>query len=194
MMDAFYELCYLAGPVKCAFYRNSPREIEARLDKLLAAVKKNPVVVPASIPGEMPEIVSYSDVRRMQATTLYQPLQFFPSFAQALAGLEIRDGTHFIEFTGSKVQDLFTCDTPDLPAPEDTELEVTEDATAAILCTDSELLLDTVDDVQEYVSVLANMSKSAGATMASLRMPCIGWSVEAKWRFTGSHYSIQLTQ
>lgn len=192
-MNAFYQFCYLAGPNKCAFYERSTQAIEARLDMLFTAIKKSPVVIPASSPGEMPEVVSYSDVRRMQASTLYQPLLVFPSFAQALAGLERRDGTHFIELRGRQVQDLFTCDTPDLPAPEDPELEVTADASSAILCSDGGLIYDTIDDLQEYVSVLANMSKATGMTSASFRLPCIGWTVEAKWRFTGRQYSIQLT-
>lgn len=188
VMDAFYYFCHLAGPDGCAYYEKSPQDIEARLDILLAAVKKEPVVVPSRSPGGMPEIISYSDVRRMQSRALYQPLLLFPSLAEALAGLEHRDGTRFIELTGSQFQDLFTCETPDIPNPKDPELlESTADASPAIMCSDGGIQYDTLDSLQDYVNALLNMSKAAGGTLASFKLACTGWSIEAKWRFTGAY-------
>jgi hypothetical protein len=195
VMDAFYRFCHLAGPDKCAYYEKSPQDIESRLDILLAAVRKEPVVVPSLSPGGMPEIISYFDVRRMQSRALYQPLLLFPSLAEALAGLEHRDGRAFIKLTGPQFQDLFTCGTPDIPTPEDPELlESTADASTAIMCSDGSILYDTVDSLQDYVNVLLNMSKAAGGTLASFKLACIGWSIEAKWRFTGEYWPFLLTR
>lgn len=191
VMDAFYQFCHLAGPDDCAFYERSPREIENRFEKLLGTIKKQPLVVSAPSPRRMPDIISYSDVRRMQSRALYQPLLMYPPFAKALAGLEQGDGIGFIQLLGPQFQDLFKCEfkceTPDLPRLEDTELESTADASSAILCSDGDMVYDTVDSLQAYVDVLLGMSKAAGAAMANFRLSCIGWSVEAKWRFTGPY-------
>lgn len=185
VMDAFYEFCFLAGPDNCAFFKNSPEEIETRLNLLLTAIKKEPVIVPALSHGEMPAIITYSGLRRMQFRALYQPLLLFPSLADALAGLELRNGSQFMQFLGPQFQDLFTCDTPDLQNPQDSETENTADASPAIMCSDGALLNDTVDDLQDYVNGLLNTSKAAGAVMASFKLSCVGWRVEAKWRYTG---------
>jgi hypothetical protein len=187
VMDAFYQFCHLAGPDDCAFYEPSPREIETRFDKLLDTIRKNPVVVSAPSHGGMPDIISYSDVRRMQSRALYQPLLMFPPFAKALAGLEQKDGMDFIQLLGPQFQDMFKCETPDLPPPEDPELEATADAASAILCSDGDVAYDTVDTLQEYVNMLLGMSKAAGAAMANFKLSCIGWSMEAKWRYTGPY-------
>src|SRR4051812_3703839 len=100
-MDAFYEFCHRAGPLRCSFYAASPRQIQERLDALLRRLRVTPVLIPpvsladavVGSPGpEMPELVTYSKVRRIISTMLYQPIYRFRPVAEVLAGLERNDG------------------------------------------------------------------------------------------------------
>jgi hypothetical protein len=184
VMEAFYDFCHVAGPAECRFYASSPAKIEERLDHLLEKIKKNPVVVPALSTGGLPAVVSYSGVRRMIASALYRPIVMFPHLSDALAGLEIGDGISFMQFSAVYGWDPFRCDTdPSTPKPEPSDLVPA--APNAILCSDAEFAKITLEDFQDYVSQLSWASKSVGATMATMRLGCVGWSVEAKWRFAG---------
>jgi hypothetical protein len=129
-------------------------------------------------------VVSYPGVRRMIASALYRPLVMFPQLSGALAGLEIGDGISFMQFSAGYGWDLFRCETnPSTPKPELSDVVLA--APNAILCSDAEFAKITLEDFQDYVSQLSWASKSAGATTASTRLGCVGWSVEAKWRFAG---------
>ena len=175
-MDAFYRFCHLAGPAKCSFYASSPDNIKLRLNNLLEIIRKHPVIVPAAkASGRRPEIVSFSSVRRMIATSLYRPLVMFPPLAEALAELENQNGSRFIELSGQGAGDPFICESEPGPTPELPEVEGTADATHAISCSDTPLFNRTVDDLEEYVKILVGLSKAAGATMANMGLACVGW-------------------
>ncbi|KAH8587687.1 TAP-like protein-domain-containing protein [Bisporella sp. PMI_857] len=186
VMDAFYRFCHQAGPENCTFYASSPGEIEARLERLLKTIRKHPIIVPApQFSNKRPEVVSFSSVRRMIASALYRPLVMFPSLADALAALEEGNGRPFIDFSGQGAGDPILCENEPGPTPELPEVEDSPDATNAILCSDGGLMTDTADEFGSYVDKLVALSKSAGATMAHMRLACMGWTVEAKWRFAG---------
>jgi len=180
----------LAGPKSCTFHAPSPAKVESRLQSLLKSVKKNPVVVPASSSSGRPEVVSYSAVRRMIASVLYRPLVLFPRLADALSELEQGNGQPFIKLSGQGSGDPFICESDPGPTPELPEAEGNEDASKAILCSDA-IHNRTVDEFAGYVGELMNVSKSAGATMSAMILGCVGWSVRAKWRFTGKSHSVQ---
>lgn len=176
VMNAFYHFCHLAGPIKCSFYALSPEEIKLRLDNLLETVRKHPVVVPAGrASGTRPEVVSFSSVRRMIASSLYRPLLLFPGLADALTELEKNNGNPFIKLSGQGTGNPILCESEPGPAPELPEVEGTADATNAISCSDIPLLNRTVDEVGEYIKDLVEISKSAGATMAHMGLACVGW-------------------
>lgn len=193
IMDAFYHYCHKAGPKLCAYYLDSEKAIEARLDGLLRNIRKHPVIVPSSASNERPQIVSYSSVRKMIASTLYRPVVMFTALADALAALEIGDGSIFVDLATQVSDDPFVCDTGDDHgdgAFETPELEDSHDGGIAILCSDGERMNDTADEFGVYVDELVALSKSAGATMANMRLACVQWSMQAKWRFAGSHAGI----
>ncbi|PVH87626.1 alpha/beta-hydrolase [Cadophora sp. DSE1049] len=184
VMNAFYDFCHIAGPSGCNFHADTPEAIKARLDRLLASIKKNPVIVPAEkSPSNRPEIVSFSSVRRLISKSLYQPISIFPSLAEGLASLEIGDGVPFIKAQGVS-KDPISCG-------NDSELkadlsEGTGDAFPAVMCSEASRLLDTPDEFQKYVDALTELSPSTGAIMAQdFRLQCAGWTVQAKWNFTG---------
>jgi len=195
IMAAFYHFCHIAGPELCPFYLNSEKDIEMRLEKLLKSIRKNPVVVPGSpSSSERPQIVSYSKVKKMIGSTLYRPLIMFPALADALTALEAGDGRAFLDLATQGSDDPFLCDTrygaqdgvdPTAPTLEVPEAEVSEDGGTAILCSDGGWMNDTVDEFGVYVTELTTLSKSVGATMAEMRLGCVHWSIQAKWRFDG---------
>ena len=188
VMSAFYYFCHKAGPEFCSFHASSPSVIETRLNKLFQSLKKNPVIVPSPLDSinELPSIISYSDVRRLIASSLYRPLVMFPPLAEALAALEAGDGSPFLNLSGRSEGDPFLCDEGrDKPTPELPDVEGSPHATNAIFCSDQGLQNDTVDSFGVYLEKAIETSKSAGATMASMRLGCVGWAVEAKWRFAG---------
>ncbi len=187
---SFYTFCHKAGPLRCAFYASTPTEIETRLETLLEHLKTHPIIVPSSSSNPRPEIISYSSVRRTIASALYRPLVIFPLLATALSALESGDGRPFVELTSQSSEELPLCeksdrgDGPD-PNPEVPDVEGSSDANKAILCSDAPDLDMSVGAFEGYVKELQNISKSTGATMASMRLGCVGWNVKAKWRFGG---------
>jgi hypothetical protein len=184
-MDSFYHFCHQAGPEECSFYAKTPEEIELRLDTLLENIRKHPVIVSAPASGGRPEVVTFSAVRKMIASALYQPVFIFPQLAEALYSLSIGNGEPFIKLSGQGRGDPALCESDPGPTPEFPEVEDSKDASIAIQCSDAALLNMTVDEFGDYTNELARMSKSAGATMVNLALGCVGWSVRAKWRFNG---------
>jgi hypothetical protein len=187
-MSAFYTYCHSAGPSLCAFHSSSPQLIETRLSSLLSNIKKHPVIVPApSTSSSRPEIVSYSTVQRVISSSLYRPLIMFPAIASALSALEAGDGLPLLTLSGQSFSDSLLCNNPDSGSDEGEgiEDEGSADASRAIMCSDNGGWWDSVEGVEAYVQILQNISKSAGATMAEMRLGCVGWTIQAKWRFTG---------
>ena len=187
VMNSFFTYCHAAGPTLCALYASSPSTIEVRLATLLATLKNSPVIVPASSPNSRPEIITFSRVRKLISSALYRPLVVFPALASALAALESGDGKPFLSISPQFQDQLPLCDTtssPD-PEPEMPEVESSADASLAILCTDQAPFTGGVSAFSSYVEQCSNASKSAGATMASMRLGCVEWDVRAKWRFKG---------
>lgn len=195
IMAAFYHFCHAAGQELCAFHLDSEKAIGTRLERLLENIRKNPVIVPGSSSSSgRPQIVSYSKVKRMIGSTLYRPLVMFPALADALAALEKGDGRVFLELATQRFDDPFLCETrygvqeggdPTDPTPEMPEAEVSEDGGTAIICSDGGWMNDTVDEFGAYVDEVMMMSKSVGAIMAEMRLECVHWSVQAKWKFDG---------
>jgi hypothetical protein len=188
-MDAFYDLCHAAGPKACAFYAHSPEAIRIRLDNILESLRIHPIVVPAaSNTLDFTEVIYYSSLKRLISTTLYQPLMFFPSFAQVLSFLEDGDGRPFLDFvTAQGVRKPFSCDCPTCGVPMDVpdDSEDLDDTFRSVMCSDGGPMNDTVEEFQKYASALQNQSKAAGAVQTVFRMSCVGWKIEAKWRFAG---------
>lgn len=202
VMSGFYNLCFKSGPKRCPFYSKSPSEIEIRLNKLLEFVRKYPVIVPGATTGDRPDLVTYSTVRRVIASSLYRPISMFPLLASALLALESGDGSSFQLLSGQNTEGSLLCSTslsspknpsdpePEPPGnvpPEDEDSEGNADASIAILCSDNGNWAGNVslEVFGEYVQDLEGRSKSAGATMGNIALGCVGWNIKAKWRFTG---------
>lgn len=189
VMQAFFDLCHRAGPDVCAFYAPSPDAIKTRLEVLFTSLRVHPVVVPADkeLGPEIPDIVTYSRVRKVLSSTLYQPQRSFPRFAKTLLALENGDGRPFYEQTSGKEQFAAVCQAETIPptTPLTGFDEGTEDAFGAVMCSDSVPLPDTVDGFVQIVKDYEQMSYAAGATNANFPIACVNRQVRPKWRFSG---------
>lgn len=199
-MDAFYHFCHLAGPDRCAFFSTSPEAIEYRLNRLLANLKSHPIVVPAPAqkPG-LPVLASYSSLERLISTALYQPVRIIPSLARILHAIEGGDGRPLVGFLSEMgLQTQFSCECESCNDPHGrNDKPGTDDAFAAIMCSDGGLMTDTVEDFEDYAAFLMKQSKAAGAVNVLFRISCAGWRAKAKWRFQGqqpSSFCITLTE
>ncbi|KAB5549537.1 Alpha/Beta hydrolase protein [Coniochaeta sp. 2T2.1] len=179
VMDAFYTTCHAAGPEKCAFHAATPADIELRLSTLLSNLTVNPVIVPSSSSGpDLPELITYSKVKRLISTTLYQPVRMFSTFATVLAALEARDGQPFYNLTLSgspPPSSLCNLDTvpPTVPVSGPGH-EDTPDAFPAIYCSDAPPFLSSPTEFARYAARLQDISRAAGAVLSLTRLSCAG--------------------
>ena len=162
------------------------------MDKVLATLKKHPIIVPVapSLLGTsaLPELITYSSLKRLISTALYRPIQLFPAIARVCAALESGDGGPYLDVAiawGFK-RKQFSCDLPDVPPGPD-DVEGNGDAFRAIMCSDGGEMTDSVEDFTEYAETLMQRSKAAGAVNVLFRIACAGWKAKAKWRYSGKH-------
>lgn len=189
VMQAFFDLCHRAGPDVCAFYAPSPDAIKTRLEALFASLKVRPVVVPVDkdLGPEIPDIVTYSRMRKVLSSTLYQPQRAFPRFAKTLLALENGNGRPFYEQTSGREQFAAVCQAETTPptTPLTGFDEGTADAFGAVMCSDSVPILNDVEDFVQLIDDYQKMSYAAGATNANFPIACVNRKVHPKWRFSG---------
>ncbi|CAG8950556.1 hypothetical protein HYFRA_00002764 [Hymenoscyphus fraxineus] len=184
IMTAFFHYCYLVGEDGCAFFASSEEIIQLRLDNLLERLKRHPVVVVGTENSLTPAIITYSSVKRLITSVLYRPILLFPTLAKILSALEQGDGEPYLKFIPPISQDSFQCPTGPLGGEEE-DMEGSQDATLAIMCSDNGGVSESVDAYGEYVDELRGIAPMIGSTMAEMRLGCVGWGAQAKWRFTG---------
>lgn len=186
VMDAFFYYCHKYGVDTCPIWENSPVLIARRVEALLERLKTNPVVVPSAAHSfELPEIVTYSALKRLISAALYRPIYMFSSLARIIAALEAGDGKLFVEYAASQGNTPFSCNCKiDSGMPGTLDDPATDDAFPAIMCTDGGRT-ETLQDFIEYTDKLIQTSSSAGAVNTLFRLSCAGWKPTAKWRFTG---------
>ncbi|KAJ4268709.1 hypothetical protein NW762_002777 [Fusarium torreyae] len=194
IFDAFDKTCHKVGPIKCAFYADSPEAIEKRRSDLLAHLKTSPVLLPAwahdSGPN-MPLLVSYSLLQRLIKASIYSPLAKFPQLARVFAALEKGDALPFYEMVlegSNKDLDGDMCELQDTPATIPLETPVELDAFPAIMCLDSAAVTDTPEELKAYLDKIRGISRWAGAANAMFHAACIGRKLRPKWKFTDADF------
>ncbi|KAH8173725.1 alpha/beta hydrolase fold domain-containing protein [Sarocladium implicatum] len=189
VMDGFYLMCHEAGPLKCALYEDTAEKIESRLEVLLDDLRIRPVAALVTVDGyTLPELITYSKVRKAISAALYRPIQKFAPLAKALAALESGDGVTYQSIIGPNANIfLDSCNQNSTPptTPSDTLSEGTDDAFPAIMCSDAEPLTETVVEFEEYAKALQEISTVAGAVNVLFRISCAGRTIRPKWRFSG---------
>ncbi|EDN98405.1 hypothetical protein SS1G_13263 [Sclerotinia sclerotiorum 1980 UF-70] len=194
IMEAFYHYCHASGPQNCAFYSSTPSKISTRLENLLTTLKTHPIIVPPSDPTLFPEIITYTSLKRLISATLYRPILLFPTLANVLLSLETGDGIPFLNFISTlDLHESFTCEcdvsSNGILAPaKEKEEEGTDDAMAAIMCSDGGIMNETVSEFEVYADTLMEGALMTGAANVEVRMSCVGWNVVPKWRYTGINF------
>ncbi|KAK1779510.1 Alpha/Beta hydrolase protein [Copromyces sp. CBS 386.78] len=198
VMEAFYTFCHSAGPHRCPFHASSPLAIKSRLDALLTKLRTHPILIPQSQspssadrtePYHVPSLVTYSHIRRMLSTALYQPILRFRQTALVLSSLEAGDALPYHHYTlsdthppGPPSSPPTTCQADDiLPRLLIFEEESNPDASSAVMCSDALPFTSTPRDFALYAQHLLNMSQAAGAVQASFRLSCAGRTVRPRW-------------
>ncbi|KAI3397104.1 hypothetical protein diail_11247 [Diaporthe ilicicola] len=190
VMAAFYTLCHKAGPLGCAFHGTSPTDIEERHQAILERLRVQPVIYmpETGFGSELPEIITYSKIRKLAATSLYRPNYYFTHLARILAGLEQGDGKAYYDFVtrhGLPFTDV--CSALHIP-PEEPLTSVGEgsdDAFPMILCADGQPLPASPVDFEEWVGEMERVSRSTGAIVVKDRIACAGRRVRPRWGFRG---------
>ncbi|RWA04274.1 hypothetical protein EKO27_g10828 [Xylaria grammica] len=191
VLDAFYDFCHEAGPGACALYADTPELIRRRMENLLEKIRRRPVLVTPdgsfATTDNMPQLITWSHIRRSTATVLYQPLLRFKTYATVLAALESGDGRPFYSLYSilypdeeSSVCSIETI-SPDIPRLEGGN----GDAFPAIQCSDQPQANQTVEEFIDFAKQLTEISKSSGDINTLYRLNCIGRTIRPKWRFDG---------
>lgn len=190
IVDAFYDLCHTAGPSKCALYGPSPADIKERHMAILERLRVQPIIYMPSggTASVLPEIVTYSKIRKLTSTALYRPNYYFPHLAEILAGLEEGNGAPYYAFVtrfGLPFSDV--CSTKQIPPtqPLNSEAEANDDAFPLIMCADGEPLPEDPREFEAHIKATEEASKSTGAIVVKERISCVGRTVRPKFKFTG---------
>ncbi|KAI0542796.1 hypothetical protein GGR58DRAFT_171322 [Xylaria digitata] len=194
VMDAFYDFCKKAGPGGCDLYANTPELIKRRMENLLRKIRKHPVIVTSdgsfSTAGpNMPQLITWSHIRRLTSAALYRPIFLFKKYATALAALENGDGRPFYSLNNnlysSEEPPPSVCSTQTIPADMPRLEEGNNEAFPAIMCSDLPPINQTAEEFVGFAQQLSEISKSAGDVNALFRLACIGRTIRPKWRFDG---------
>jgi len=167
-MQTFFDSCYNAGPSGCAFYASSPTAISQSLAKLYDITKSSPI--PVFSPNTSSYgVVDYDFLRSSIFFSLYYPYLTFPLMANALAALSEGNAVPIWEI-GSFLRSA------GFGAPSDADI--------AITCNDGDLIPGTLEDAEQYYSLLSKTSDWADV-WANIRLVCSGWPDFPKNFFRG---------
>ncbi|KAI0975660.1 hypothetical protein F4678DRAFT_276781 [Xylaria arbuscula] len=194
VMDAFYDFCHQAGPEGCDLYSGTPELIKQRVENLLETIRKHPVLVTAdaslSTPGpNLPQLITWSHVRRLTSAALYRPIFLFKNYATVMSALETGDGRPFYTMNNNLYQSdespPSTCSNETIPSDVPRLEEGNSEAFPAIMCADLPPINQTVDEFVDFAQELREISQAAGDVNALFRLACIGRTIRPKWRFDG---------
>ncbi|KAL5089151.1 hypothetical protein Trisim1_006004 [Trichoderma cf. simile WF8] len=143
-MGKFSSLCHSAGPEKCSFWGPTPANITARMSSIIRQLQNHPVPISGVPSRDTPTLVTYSDLKALFVTTIYNPLLSFPGMADILHQVERGNVTALAGmFSG---------------------LDVTSDAGRIIQCADSYRgnKLATIEEFKSYAEYTVSKSKYIG--------------------------------
>lgn len=143
-MELFSTYCHSAGPKNCTFWGPTPANITARVDSIMEQLRDHPVPLSGAQTGDLPTLVTYSDLKTLFLNTVYTPITQFPNMANVLH-----------QFERGNVSAL---------AGTYTNEDSISDARLTIQCTDSyrNNSLTTIEDFQDYVEYTSSKSKYIG--------------------------------
>ncbi|PKK44721.1 hypothetical protein CI102_12153 [Trichoderma harzianum] len=143
-MEKFSSLCHSAGPGKCSFWGPTPANITARMNNIIRQLQNHPVPISGVPSRDTPTLVTYSDLKALFVTTIYNPLLSFPGMADILHQVE--------RGNVSALAGMFSGQ------------DITSDAGRIIQCTDSyrRNKLATIEEFKSYAEYTVSKSKYIG--------------------------------
>ena len=186
ILEHFFEYCYQAGPDKCPLYTgSSAADIKTLFEDTLYGLKGNPIGVPASS-TEGPDIVTYSDLKRIIADVVYKPIEKLPILADLVAGLASGNASSFRDYKHDERKAPIENRQCTDPKPWSDKCSIGDDAPSAILCLDGDSITEwTPEMYQEYITQLRGQSEYMGDSWARIRLPCTAWNIRPKYTFDG---------
>ncbi|KAL1603505.1 hypothetical protein SLS60_005092 [Paraconiothyrium brasiliense] len=180
-MKSFYTFCAIAGPGVCplAASTTSVEDIEQRTQRIIKSLYHNPIGIETA---EGPEIFTYSDLKLIIFSGLYQPGLVFPGLSQILLAVEEKTGAILDAIgMGLRMSHVYTCPaingSATLPLTYDT-------AQDAILCGDGVWQDDLdIEGMEEYWQLLESISPAAAGIWSMLKMKCAAWTIRPLYTF-----------
>ena len=186
VMHEFYEQCSKAGPSCALFDPAGPDVIEQDLKQFLENLRTEPLYDFELTESEIPDFVTYGDVKKLIFPSLYHPPSGFPRMADSI--WQLKHGKSSVLFDIEGDQRPMQCSTcgPETETVTDLYDGFFTEVGAAILCGDGEdMSHQTLKEFETYVERLTTQSPTMGALWARIRLSCTGWKVRPNWRFTG---------
>ncbi|KAI1878891.1 hypothetical protein JX265_003068 [Neoarthrinium moseri] len=143
-IEMFSSFCHSAGPETCSFWGPTPADITARMDCIIDQLQNHPVALSGVQSRNLPELVTYSDLKALFINATYAPLASFPDMADILHQLEHGNVSSLRgKFIGQ---------------------DITSDARLVIQCADSyrRNRLTTIEEFRSYVEYTTSKSKYIG--------------------------------
>ncbi|KAI1852586.1 hypothetical protein JX266_002127 [Neoarthrinium moseri] len=143
-IEMFSSFCHSAGPETCSFWGPTPADITARMDCIIDQLQNHPVALSGVQSRNLPELVTYSDLKALFINATYAPLASFPDMADILHQLEHGNVSSLRgKFAGQ---------------------DITSDARLVIQCADSyrRNRLTTIEEFRSYVEYTTSKSKYIG--------------------------------
>ncbi|CAE7202493.1 hypothetical protein PTNB73_05715 [Pyrenophora teres f. teres] len=182
-MKSFYTFCYHAGPDTCplATANSSVADIEQRSQKILNSLYHDPLAI---VSPQGPDFFTWSDLKILMFTSVYQPRILFPPLASLLSAIEagggpiidrLADAYHYTHIYSCSADKTSTLDILDTIVP-----------LTAVLCGDGIDRSDmTKEEFIEYWELINTLSPTGGSFWSMLAMRCAGWKIHAKYSFAG---------
>ncbi|PSN69676.1 hypothetical protein BS50DRAFT_487989, partial [Corynespora cassiicola Philippines] len=183
VMHSFYTFCTLSGPDSCSLATptSSAKDIEQRVQTIVKSLYHNPIPIDSP---RGPEIFTYSDIKSLLFSSLYQPIAFFRLVSQVLIEIEAGGGkTLEALLIANRPLHVYHCPLNGT----DPGTYSWYDPQHAILCSDGEdqTSLD-IKAFEDYWHLLEGISPTSGAIWSDLRMSCASWKIKAVYKYSGN--------
>jgi pimeloyl-ACP methyl ester carboxylesterase len=191
IVTKFCHYCAMAGPKKCPLYTGtgtSSVESEAYLNQIFGDLKRNPIPVPASS-TRGPDIITYSDVKLMMVTALYEPYREIESAFEILALLAQRNGSRLADMKQQRLSPVYLSGRCKADGPYSDSCWLLNGwvSSVAILSSDGKDVRSTTkEDYRTYMKQLERQSRWFGNHWSGIRMHCANWPIRPEWPLEGN--------
>ncbi|KAF2035912.1 alpha/beta-hydrolase [Setomelanomma holmii] len=182
-MYSFYTYCVQSGREECPLTtaNSTIDDVEERVQSVIESLYHNPLPI---LTPTGPEILTYSDLKALIFSAVYQPRSSFQLIANILAAIEAGHGSVLDDLARAyRYLHVYSCPVNG-SAPTTAFLDTTP--LFAVLCSDgTDQTHINIDEFVEYWNLLEDLTPTAGAIWAALRMRCAAWTIKPQYKFSG---------